>query len=69
MGLVDANNNVEYYDGNLRLKDKNGTVLEDKFAPRDYLNYIEEKVEDWSYLKFPFTKSSVILLACIVSGL
>jgi NAD-reducing hydrogenase large subunit len=56
MGLVDSNNNVEYYDGNLRLKDKNGVVLEDKFAPKDYLNYIEEKVEDWSYLKFPFYK-------------
>jgi NAD-reducing hydrogenase large subunit len=55
MGLVDANNNVEYYDGNLRLKDKNGVELE-KFAPKDYLNYIEEKVEDWSYLKFPFYK-------------
>jgi NAD-reducing hydrogenase large subunit len=56
MGLVDANNNVEYYDGNLRMKDKNGAVLEEKFAPKDYLNYIEEKVEDWSYLKFPFYK-------------
>jgi NAD-reducing hydrogenase large subunit len=56
LGLVDRNNNVEYYDGNLRLKDKNGIVLEDKFVPKDYLNYIEEKVEDWSYLKFPFYK-------------
>ena len=56
MGLVDKNNNVEYYDGNLRLKDKTGIVLEDKFAPKDYLNYIEEKVEDWSYLKFPYYK-------------
>ena len=56
MGLVDKNNNVDYYDGNLRLKDKTGIVLEDKFAPKDYLNYIEEKVEDWSYLKFPYYK-------------
>jgi NAD-reducing hydrogenase large subunit len=56
LGLVDKNNNVEYYDGNLRLKDKTGIVLEDKFAPKDYLNYIEEKVEDWSYLKFPYYK-------------
>ena len=56
MGLVDANNNIEYYDGKLRLKDKTGIVLEDKFDPKDYLNYIEEKVEDWSYLKFPYYK-------------
>ena len=56
MGLVDANNNIEFYDGNLRMKDKNGKVLEERFAPKDYLNYIEEKVEDWSYLKFPYYK-------------
>ena len=56
LGLVDKNNNVEYYDGKLRLKDRNGIILEDKFAPKDYLNYIEEKVEDWSYLKFPYYK-------------
>ena len=58
LGLVDSNNNVEYYDGKLRLKDKNGVVLEDKFAPKDYLKYIEEKVEDWSYLKFPYYKKA-----------
>jgi len=29
-GPGDANNNVEYYDGNLRMKDKNGAVLEEK---------------------------------------
>ena len=56
MGLIDAKGNVEYYDGKLRLRDQNGINLEDGFAPKDYLNYIEENVEDWSYLKFPFYK-------------
>jgi NAD-reducing hydrogenase large subunit len=56
MGLVDKDNNVEYYDGMLRLKATNGVVLEDKFAPKNYLNYIEEQVEDWTYLKFPYYK-------------
>ena len=25
-------------------------------SPSEYLSFIEEKVEDWSYLKFPFYK-------------
>ena len=56
LGLVDANGNAEYYDGKLRLKDQDGMTLEDDVAPEDYLSIIEEKVEDWSYLKFPYYK-------------
>jgi NAD-reducing hydrogenase large subunit len=56
MGLVDANGNVEYYDGHIRFRDSKGNTLEDKLDPRKYLSYIQEKVEDWSYLKFPFIK-------------
>jgi len=54
MGLVDDKDNVEYYDGTLKLSDKNGQVLESHIAPENYLSLIEEKVEDWSYLKFPY---------------
>ena len=56
LGLVDTNGNVEYYDGKLRLKDSQGITLEDNAAPENYLSIIEEKVEDWSYLKFPYYK-------------
>jgi NAD-reducing hydrogenase large subunit len=56
LGLVDEQGNVEYYDGKLRLKDREGITLEDGTAPEDYLAIIEEKVEDWSYLKFPYYK-------------
>ncbi len=56
LGLVDENGNVEYYDGKLRLKDGKGCVLEDDVAPENYLSIIEERVEDWSYLKFPYYK-------------
>ena len=56
LGLIDDNGNVEYYDGKLRLRDSHGFTLEDNFAPEDYLSIIEEKVEDWSYLKFPYYK-------------
>lgn len=58
LGLVDEKGNAEYYDGKLRLKDKNGFILEDNTAPEDYLSIIEERVEDWSYLKFPFYKKA-----------
>ncbi len=56
LGLVDSKGNVEYYDGKLRLKDSRGLILEDNVASENYLNIIEEKVEDWSYLKFPYYK-------------
>ena len=56
LGLVDENGNLELYDGKLTLKDSKGIALEDKFEPADYLSVIEERVEDWSYLKFPFYK-------------
>ncbi|MFP3898413.1 MAG: Ni/Fe hydrogenase subunit alpha [Dehalococcoidia bacterium] len=56
LGLVDEHNNLELYDGRLRLIDQKGKVLEDQFNPSDYLDIISEHVEDWSYLKFPFYK-------------
>jgi NAD-reducing hydrogenase large subunit len=56
LGLVDESNNLELYDGRLRLLDPNGKVLEDQFDPSNYLDIIREHVEDWSYLKFPFYK-------------
>ena len=55
MGLVDANNKVNFYDGMLRIVDPVGKEFA-KFAPKDYLNNIAEHVEPWSYIKFPFLK-------------
>ncbi|MCJ7514782.1 MAG: Ni/Fe hydrogenase subunit alpha, partial [Dehalococcoidia bacterium] len=56
LGLVDKDNNLEFYDGKLKLIDAKGKVLEDQFEPSNYLDIINEHVEDWSYLKFPFYK-------------
>lgn len=56
LGLVDRNNNLEFYDGKLRLIDQKGKVLENQFNPSNYLDIISEYVEEWSYLKFPFYK-------------
>ena len=56
MGLVNETGGLELYDGKLRLRDNKGFVLEDNVDPNDYLSIIEERVEDWSYLKFPYYK-------------
>ena len=54
MGLV-RDDALELYDGQVRLVDKDGNRLE-QFDGKNYLDYIAEHVEDWSYLKFPFYK-------------
>jgi F420-non-reducing hydrogenase large subunit len=55
LGLVDSNNKVNFYDGVLRLVDPEGKEAA-KFKPSEYLDYIAEHVEPWTYLKFPFLK-------------
>lgn len=55
MGLVDENNHVNFYDGKVRVVDTTGKEL-CKYEAPDYSNYIEEHVEPWSYLKFPYLK-------------
>jgi NAD-reducing hydrogenase large subunit len=54
-GLVNEQDSLELYDGNIRLVDNAGNQLE-KFDPANYLEYIAEHVENWSYLKFPYYK-------------
>jgi len=56
MGLVDENNHVNFYDGKVRVVDTEGKEI-CKYGPTEYLNYIAEHVEPWSYLKFPYIKS------------
>jgi len=55
MGMVDAKNKVNFYDGDIRVVDPEGKEAA-KFNPADYLDYIEEHTEPWSYLKFPYLK-------------
>jgi F420-non-reducing hydrogenase large subunit len=55
MGLVDAKNKVNFYDGMVRVVDPAGKEFV-KFAPREYLNHVAEHVEPWTYIKFPFLK-------------
>ncbi len=55
MGLVDENNHVNFYDGDIRVVGPDGKEFV-KFKSSEYLDHIEEHVEPWSYLKFPFLK-------------
>ena len=55
MGMVDSNNKVNFYEGDIRVVDPEGKEVA-KFKPADYLDYIAEHTEPWSYLKFPFLK-------------
>jgi len=55
MGLVDESNKVNFYDGKVRVVDPEGKEFV-KFAPREYLDVIEEHVEPWTYVKFPYLK-------------
>lgn len=55
MGTVDANNKVNFYDGLLRLVNPDGKEVV-KFKPAEYLDYIQEHTEPWTYMKFPFLK-------------
>ena len=54
-GQVTPENGLEFYEGDIRLVGSEGQQLE-KFDGRNYLDYIAEHVENWSYLKFPYYK-------------
>ena len=55
MGLVDGNNNVNFYDGDIRVTDLKAKEFL-KFNVKDYTKNVEEHVEEWSYIKFPYLK-------------
>ncbi len=55
MGTVDAQNRVNFYDGQLRMVDCEGREV-CKFTARQYRDYVAEHVEPWSYMKFTFLK-------------
>ena len=56
MGMVDKDNKVNFYDGDIRVVDPSGKEFA-KFKPADYAEHVGEKVLEWSYLKFPFLRN------------
>ncbi|MFA6216229.1 MAG: Ni/Fe hydrogenase subunit alpha [Candidatus Omnitrophota bacterium] len=55
MGMVDKDNKVNFYDGDIRVVSPDGKEFL-KFRPQDYLEHIAEIVEPWTYLKFTYLK-------------
>ncbi|MBT8227251.1 MAG: Ni/Fe hydrogenase subunit alpha [Dactylosporangium sp.] len=55
MGTVDADNQVNFYDGAIRVVDPDGADHL-RYQPREYTTHLAERVEPWSYLKFPYLR-------------
>jgi F420-non-reducing hydrogenase large subunit len=56
MGTVDENNLINFYDGMIRVTGPDGKEFV-KYPAKDYTKHIAERVEPWSYLKFPYLKN------------
>jgi len=55
MSLVNDRGELDVYDGQLRVVDPEGQEV-CRFPAADYLDHVTERVEPWSYLKFPYLK-------------
>ncbi len=55
IGTVDENNKVNFYDGQVSVVDPEGNRI-GKYAGAEYMDWIAERVEPWTYLKFPYLK-------------
>ncbi|MEW5768645.1 MAG: Ni/Fe hydrogenase subunit alpha [bacterium] len=56
LGTISDGGAMNFYDGKLRMMNKDGSY--EDFGVADYLDYIAEHVEPWSYLKFPYWKKA-----------
>jgi len=55
MGMVDDNNKVNFYDGEIRVVGPDGKEFA-RFKSQDYLDHIREHVEPWTYVRFSYLK-------------
>jgi NAD-reducing hydrogenase large subunit len=56
LALVGENGELEHYDGKLRIMNSDGNTVADDLEPSGYLDYLDERIEPWSYLKSPYYK-------------
>ncbi len=54
-GLVDEAGKVAFYDGRVAVRAPDGERV-GTYAPAEYRDWIAERVEPWTYLKFPYLK-------------
>jgi len=55
MGSVDDQDCVTFYDGTQKVVDAKGNPV-GSFTGKQYLDFIAERVQPWTYLKFPYLK-------------
>ncbi len=55
MGLVDERGKVNFYDGKVRVRGPDGKI-HCEYEPKDYLEFVAEHIEPYSYLKYPYLK-------------
>lgn len=55
-GLVDRRGTLQLYDGSLRFRDVNGTIIQDEIAAEAHADWIGEASLRESYLKAPYFK-------------
>jgi F420-non-reducing hydrogenase large subunit len=55
IGTVDEQDKVNFYDGKVSVVDPEGKRI-GKYAANEYTDWIAERVEPWTYLKFPHLK-------------
>jgi len=56
MGMVDDEKRANFYDGKIRVVGPDGKEFA-LYHPREYRDHIAERVESWTYLKFPYLKN------------
>jgi len=56
LGLVTPDGTHTFYDGKLRMMQPDGSF--EDYAPENYLDVIAERVEPWTYMKFPYYKKA-----------
>jgi NAD-reducing hydrogenase large subunit len=57
LSLVRKDGAMDLYHGVLRAVDSEGKKILHDVDYQDYLNYIDEEVRNWSYMKFPYLRS------------
>jgi len=55
IGLIDENNEVNFYDGRVSVVAPDGERI-GAYSSHEYTDWIAERVEPWTYLKFPYLK-------------
>jgi NAD-reducing hydrogenase large subunit len=58
LGLVGADGTWETYDGDLRLMDAHGQIVESALPATAYRDHFGEATESWSYLKSPYYQAA-----------